>query len=164
MNDLSPDAARFWHCFRDATGRDGLPFDVFAFGDDPEMADDLLALVLSGRKQATATRARVYEIEGFGRPPSPGDLSLVLDGQGAPACVIETMQVDLVPFGEVSAEFAFVEGEGDRSLAYWRRVHLEYYTRECAKEGVVFDRSELIVCERFKLLWRPDRSPAKRPP
>ena len=80
MNDLSPDAARFWHCFRDATGRDGLPFDVFAFGDDPEMADDLLALVLSGRKQATATRARVYEIEGFGRPPRPGDLSLILDG------------------------------------------------------------------------------------
>ena len=93
MISLSPDSARFWELFCASTGHDGLPHDVFAFGDDPQMADDLLALVLSGRKQATATRARVYELEGIG-PPQSGALSLILDGQGVPACVIETVQVD----------------------------------------------------------------------
>lgn len=150
---MSPALAAFWAHFCKATGHDGAPFDVFPFGDDPQMADDLLALILSERKQATATRLKVYELEGFARPPAPGDLSLVLDGKGEPACVIEATQVDLVPFDEVSADFAFVEGEGDRSLAYWRRVHLAYYGRECAREGSIFDRKELIVCERFKLVW-----------
>lgn len=145
-------AADFWQKFCAENQRDARPHDVFAFGDDPEMADELLALVLSGRKQATATRAQVYELEGLGVPQA-GALSLILDGQGRAACVIETQRVNLVPFKAVSSEFAYVEGEGDRSLDYWRRVHLEYYERECANEGSVFDPEELIVCERFRLLW-----------
>lgn len=149
---LTDEQARFWQAFCAATGRSGLPFDVFAFGDSAEMADALLALVMSGQKQATATRLKVYELEGFG-PPRAGDLSLILDGQAHPVCVIETVQAPHIPFEDVSAEFAYIEGEGDRSLEYWQRVHLAYYTRECAAEGSVFDRREPIVCEQFKRVW-----------
>ena len=31
---------------------------------------------------------------------------------------------------EVSEEHAYKEGEGDRSLAYWRAVHEEFFTKE----------------------------------
>ena len=154
---LSDEQAEFWKRFCSATGHIGLPFDVFAFGDSPEMADDLLALVLSGQKRATATRLKVYELEGFG-PPCPGDLSLILDGHNKPACVIETTKAPHVPFEDVDAEFAYIEGEGDRSLEYWRRVHLAYYARECVAEGSELDARELIVCEQFKCIWPLDRT------
>lgn len=116
------------------------------------MADSLLALVLCGIKCATATRLKLYQLEAL-EPPVAGVVSLVLNGAGVPACIIETTRVDHVSFEEVGAEFARLEGEGDRSLAYWRRVHLDYYRRECAREGTVFDLRELIVCEQFKLAW-----------
>lgn len=121
------------------------------------MADELLALVLAGTKRATATRLAFYERENL-PPPKAGDLSLILDGRDLPACIIHTTRVDLVPFEQVDEEFARTEGEGDRSLAYWRRVHLAYYERECAREGSVFKPDELIVCERFTCVWPEQES------
>ena len=47
----------------------------------------------------------------------------MLDGRGQPRCVIETTEVTYRRFGEVDAAFAYEEGEGDRSLAYWRNAH-----------------------------------------
>lgn len=35
----------------------------------------------------------------------------------------KTTNVYIVPFNEVSIKYAFKEGEGDKSLSYWRRVH-----------------------------------------
>ena len=32
-------------------------------------------------------------------------------------------------------EYAEIEGEGDKSLAYWNKVHWEYYTREMNEQG-----------------------------
>ena len=52
--------------------------------------------------------------------PQKGDLSIVLDGNGNPVLIIETVSVVILPFNEVSEQFAFEEGEGDRSIAYWR--------------------------------------------
>jgi uncharacterized protein YhfF len=78
---------------------------VFAFGDTPGLADDLLALVLAGSKRATATL--VLDFERSGDPfPEPGVHSVVLNGQGKPACVIRTTEVAVMPFAEVDARFA----------------------------------------------------------
>ena len=56
-----------------------------------------------------------------------------MDSAEKALCIIETVQVDVMPFEQVSAEFAAIEGEGDGSLAYWRQAHLEYFTRECER-------------------------------
>lgn len=149
---MTPETKVFWDAFCATSGAIGEPFDIFSFGDSPHMADDLLMLVLSGQKRATATRQKAYEAEGM-RLPKSGDLSIVLDGKNSPACIIRTVRADLMPFEAVPAEFAYVEGEGDRSLDYWRRVHLDYYERECAREGCCFDLAEMIVCERFDCVW-----------
>lgn len=153
---MTAEQAASWARFQQASGTSASPYDVFAFGDSPALANELLDLVLAGTKQATATRLAFYDKAGM-RPPRPGDLSLVLDGTGAPACIIETTAVDIAPFNTVTEEFAFIEGEGDKSLDYWRRAHLAYYRRECAGEGTVFSKCEDIVFEQFRLIWTPEQ-------
>ena len=150
--DLTAVEQAYWEKFQKAAGIDAHPIDVFAFGDSAEMADELLALVLTGTKQATACRlamCKKYDLP----IANPGDLSIVRNGRGDPACIIQTVRVDLVPFDDVSAEFARIEGEGDGSLDYWRSAHLDYFTRECAREGDTFSTDELIMCEQFKMIW-----------
>ena len=80
--------------------------------------------------------------------PRKGDLSIVLDGNGNPVLVIETVSVVIVPFNEVSEQFAFEEGEGDRSIAYCRMAHENYFRRN----HFAFDEKMLVVCERFKVV------------
>ena len=83
-----------------------------------------------------------------------GDLSVVTRWSGAPVCVIETRQIEVLPFEQVSAEFAAFEGEGDGSLAYWRRVHWAYFGRECIRLGREPSLAMPVVCERFGVLYR----------
>lgn len=128
-----------------------VPPPAWAFGDTPELADELLALVLSGAKTATADLVRSYEAAD--EPlPAVGDLSIVLDGSGAPRALLRTTKVDIVPFSAVTAEHARLEGEGDRTLGSWRSEH-ERYFRRTAPDGFVFSEAAPVVCERFKVLY-----------
>jgi len=145
-------ALEYWTDYCQTSGASGQPFDIFAFGDSPKMADDLLALVLAGTKIATATRLKAYQAEGM-PAPKRGDFSVVLDGEGVPACIIQATGVDILPFQDVGEDMAEDEGEGDKTLEWWRAAHLAYYERECVKEGCVFEVTEEIVCERFKVVW-----------
>ncbi|MEQ8558287.1 MAG: ASCH domain-containing protein [Henriciella sp.] len=149
---MTPDQKAAWDRFQAETGDIREAYDVFAFGDSPALADELLALVLEGTKRATATRLAVYQLENK-RPPATGDLSLVLDGQGRPACVIETTRADVAPFNTATEEFAHTEGEGDKSLIWWRKAHIAYFRRECIREGRTFSMTEPIVFERFRHIW-----------
>lgn len=124
---------------------DALP--TFSFGDNPALADELLALVLEGKK--TATCGTEVEYLAAGDPiPEPGNRFVVLDGKGQRACVIETTSIERKRFLEVEADFAYEEGEGDRSLNYWRDAHRTFFERQ------PYDWSEdtLLICERFKLV------------
>ena len=119
---------------------------AFAFGDTPEMADGLLALVLEGKKTATCSALSEYEAEG--EPiDRVGERGVVLDGRGRPACAIETCEVAIKRFDEIDAAFAYDEGEGDRSLAYWRGEHERFFR----KYGL-FSEDMLLVCYRFRLI------------
>ena len=123
-------------------------FDVFAFGDSPEMADELVALVLSGRKRATAGLLEPYEAEGEALPAA-GEFSVVLDGRGVPVALIRTREVTVREFREVDEEFAREEGEGDLSLRYWREGHRQFFSRHYPN----FTEDSPVVCERFELVY-----------
>lgn len=128
-----------------------VPPPAWSFGDDPRLADELLALVLDGSK--TGTSSSVAELEAAGEPlPRPGDLSIILDGSGDPRALIRTTQVDVVPFDAVDAEFARLEGEDDLSLESWREGHERYFRRVLATWGVEFSADLPVVLERFELL------------
>jgi uncharacterized protein YhfF len=68
-------------------------------------------------------------------------------------CVTETVGVEIVAFNAVTAEFAAVEGEGDGSLAFWRRVHEEFFARDCARLQRVPQADMPVVCERFEVVF-----------
>jgi uncharacterized protein YhfF len=58
-----------------------------------------------------------------------------------------------LPFREVDEAFAWDEGEGDRSLAYWLDAHVAFFTRMCAVRGETFSEDMPTVFERFALVW-----------
>src|SRR5262247_2773924 len=113
----------------------------FAFGDNPALADQLLELVITGFKTATCST------EDEPNTSTPGERWIVLDGRGEPRCVIETTEVTYRRFGDVDAAFAFEEGEGDRSLQYWRNAHRNYFRRQGK-----FSEEMTLMCERFRLV------------
>jgi uncharacterized protein YhfF len=81
--------------------------------------------------------------------PAVGDLSIILDGEGSPVCVIRTTGVEIRRFGDVDEAFAWDEGEGDRTLDWWRRAHLWFFEQQ----GTHVDGDALMVLEHFDLLW-----------
>ncbi|RIL38633.1 ASCH domain-containing protein, partial [Mammaliicoccus fleurettii] len=85
--------------------------------------------------------------------PQVGDISVVLNEKGNPQCIIETTLVYQTPFNDVTEHHAYLEGEGDKSLAYWRQAHIEFFESYYAELGIPFDESEIMVCEEFKLLY-----------
>lgn len=119
---------------------------AFAFGATREQADDALALVLDGTK--TATSSALVEHERGGVPlPRVGDLAIVLDGDGVPRAVVRTTAVEVTVFGQVGAEHAAAEGEGDRTLASWRQAHAAYWGKRVDEAGswpVVLERIALV--------------------
>jgi uncharacterized protein YhfF len=147
--------AVFWGAFCAEVGQDCSDrfFEAFHFDDNESDANELATLVLAGVKRATASLVWSFEKDGRS-PPKPGALSVVTYWDGVPACVIETLEVEILPFEQVGAEFAASEGEGDGSLAYWRRVHWAYFGRECARVGRKPSLVMPVACERFSVLYR----------
>lgn len=99
-------------------------FEAWCFGSDTP--DELAALTVAGIKTATASAHPFYEYENCALP-KPGDHSVILNTSGSAVCVIQTTRVTVVPFLEVSEEQAYKEGEGDRSLAFWREAHAKAF-------------------------------------
>ena len=159
--DIPAHIAPFWQSFVEVQAEDPTPhfFEAFHFDDSEQSANKLALLVLAGTKRATA--ALVWSFETASVPlPKAGDLSVVTNWAKKPLCIIETKRVDVVPYDQVTAEFAATEGEGDGSLLYWQEVHWAYFGRECQRIGRVLDPNMPVVCERFEVVFRgrPERA------
>ena len=122
----------FWQSYLDAQNPalsdPSATYEAWSFGNTPEIADELGALVVQGIKTATASLVCAYEHAGE-RYPQIGDFSIILDGRRKPICIIEVIDVQIQPFVEIGERHAFEEGEGDRTLAYWRKVHRNFLRR-----------------------------------
>lgn len=119
---------------------------TFSFGDSPEMADELLLLVLAGKKTATCGALRDYP-EGSPARPVVGRRDIILDGKGRPAAVVETVEVTVKRFDEVDEAFARDEGEGFGTLPEWRDGHQGFFERHGG-----FSPDMELLCERFRLI------------
>lgn len=128
-------------------------YQAWAFCGGGEIGDRLANLVLEGKKTATASVLIAYQTEN--EPiPQVNDYSVVLYDNNEAACIIQTTKVSLVPFNEVSKEHAYHEGEGDRSLDYWRRVHKTAFTPDYEAVGKSFDEKGICVLEEFRIVFR----------
>ena len=125
-------------------------YDAWAFGSDPGRHAEL---VRKGIKTATSSAFCFYEIEGEALP-EPGEYSLILDSGDQAVCIIRTAKVYVTTFDQVTAQHAFREGEGDRSLEYWQMVHESFLINELASVHRTFTENTKVVCEEFEVLYR----------
>lgn len=125
----------------------------WSFCDNEKSANNLVELVEEGIKTATTSLYYFYELDGEILPKERG-FSIVTDWKGIAQCIIQTKKVTVVPFKEVTEEFAKKEGEGDKSLKYWRRVHIDFFTKELKEVRIEFSEEMLVVCEEFEVVYK----------
>lgn len=85
--------------------------------------------------------------------PEVGQLHIVTHWNGEPVCIIEITKITLCRFVDVSAEFAYAEGEGDRTLRHWRLAHRKFFKKECQSLGIEFSEQACLVLERFERVF-----------
>ena len=120
---------------------------------DVEIADELLSLYLSGRKTAGSSLLKDYEYSGEDLP-EPGDYWIILDSRKHPRCIVRTVRVEVHRFDEVPKEVAIAEGEGDRSLSYWRQAHSRFFASFLRTWGVTDLSEEQVVTEFYELVFK----------
>ncbi|WP_246746915.1 ASCH domain-containing protein, partial [Streptococcus mitis] len=77
----------------------------------------------------------------------------ILDSQNQAVCIVEITKVSVKPFNQVSADHAFKEGEGDKSIAYWRQVHEDFFAEWLREAGLTFTPESKVVLEEFRKVY-----------
>ncbi len=126
--------------------------EAFSFGAGEEEADALLRLVLRGKKRATTSVLKEYELCGE-ELPECGEYSIVTDGAGIGRCVIHTFRVSVIPFSEVTEEMCLREGENS-SLEEWREQHIAFFRKSGELAGYEFSTDMPVVFEEFRLVYK----------
>ena len=140
---------QMWQAYKILNQTIGDKIDAWAFGVE---ADYLAELVLMGQKTATSSAFDLYAV---GNEPLPkeNELRVILDSKENAICIIETTKVEVIPFKEVSKDHAYKEGEGDKSLAYWRQVHEDFFTDCLGEVGLTFTPDSKVVLEEFRKIY-----------
>lgn len=125
---------------------------VTHFCDNEKDANQCLKLVLKGVKRATSHSLLGLQYRNE-RLPKIGDFTIVTDWNGNARCIVRTVAVRLKPFFSIRSSYAKIEGEGDKSLDYWKKSHWEYYTRELEPFGRKPVDSMIVVCELFEKVY-----------
>jgi len=123
------------------------------FCSNEKDANDLAQLVLNGNKTATCSLKYWYDNDDNAVKPQIGHLMVMTNFYGKPLAVLATISVDIMRFSDVGADFAFLEGEGDKSLKFWQKAHKKYFIKECLNEGIEFDNQMLLYLEKFKVVY-----------
>ncbi len=128
-------------------------FSADYFCADEYNANVCADLILKGEKQASCSMAYWYDYEGEPRP-QVGHLQVVTDWDGKPVCIIEVTSVTDCKYKDVTPEFAAAEGEGDKSLKWWRKAHWDFFSKECEELGIELTENIHLVLERFQVVYK----------
>jgi uncharacterized protein YhfF len=125
---------------------------VIHFCDNQQDADLCADLVKNGIKKATTDSLLGLQ---YRNEPLPriGDFKVVTNWKGEAQCIIKLTSVKLKPYFSIDAAYAHLEGEGDKSLDYWKKVHWDYFTRELEPFGRVPRESMILVCQEFERIF-----------
>ena len=115
------------------------------------MADKLAELVNCNIKTATTSAFELYEIGDD--IPQVGEYNIILNGSKEPVCITQTKAVYMIPYNLITPEYAWYEGEGDRSYQYWREVHDSYFSEEYKSVGKNFYEQAPMICEVFEKIY-----------
>ena len=138
-----------WNSYKQINPSIGDEIDAWAFGVETDFLADL---VFKGEKTATASAYDLYALED--EPlPQEGTFDVILDSQNQAVCIVEITKVSVQPFNQVSTDHAFKEGEGDKSLAYWRQVHEACFAEWLREAGLTFTPNSKVVLEEFRKVY-----------
>ena len=140
-------AQEMWNLF---TNDESLEYEEWDFGDD---ADLLADLVIKGIKTATSSNYIFYELENE-ELPKVNEYSIILNSKDEAVCIIQTTNVYVTPFNEVSEEHAYKEGERNRTLQDWIDIHKDFFGNELKSIGKEFQDDMLVVCEEFQVVYK----------
>ncbi|VPD69863.1 acetyltransferase [Streptococcus pneumoniae] len=138
-----------WNKYKQINPSIGDEIDAWAFGVEPDLLADL---VFKGEKTATASAYDLYVLED--EPlPQVGTFDVILDSQNQAVCIVEITKISVKPFNRVSDDHAYKEGEGNKTLVYWRQVHEDFF-RDCLGEaGLTFTPESKVVLEEFRKVY-----------
>lgn len=122
------------------------------FCDNEKDANECAKLVKKGIKKATSDSLLGIQYRNE-ELPKIGDFTVVTDWGGKAQCIIKTTKVELKPFFSINEEYAKTEGEGDKSLTHWKKVHWEYYTKELEEFNRLPRESMIVVCQEFEKIF-----------
>jgi uncharacterized protein YhfF len=129
-------------------------YEAWAFCGGGSVGDLLAGHVIEGTKTSTSSSYISYQTAND-PIPCAGDYSVILYDNGDAACIIRTTKITLTPFDEVPERHAYLEGDGDRSLALWREIHRDAFKPDYDQAGLPFDEHGLCVLEEFELVFTP---------
>lgn len=113
-----------------------------------EMREQLIGLVLAGRKTATAGLLSIDYQAQDEAVEQVGEQLILLDTHGATVARVEVTGVEITTFDAVTWQFADAEGEGFTSIEDWRAGHRWFWSAV----GAQVDDSTMVVCLRFRLI------------
>ncbi len=122
------------------------------FCADEYNANECARLIDIGQKRASCSLKEGYLIddEPF---PEIGRLTVVLNWNEEPVCIVKLTDVSFCPFNQVTEEFAHAEGEGDGTYEWWRKAHIDFFTQYAKEVGATFSLESELVLERFEKVY-----------
>ena len=148
-------AEELWEAFCDHNldlDPETLYYTVWQFMGGGKGCDRLASLVQAKIKTATSSLYAGFELDGE-KVPEVGDYSVILDSEEEPLFIIRDTAVYRKKFSEIDEDFAYKEGEGDQSLEYWRKVHKDFFGKQCEEYGINFSEDTEVLCEEFELVF-----------
>ena len=142
----------FWEKVKTEKGIQGDFEDAFGFGDNPELKNELLNLILEGKKRTSTSLLKESEVAGY-PPDIVGQYNIILDGRDKPVAVIQTTSITKGKLHDVAEEHAYWEGEGDRTRETYLCEHIKYYKRVGESLGFTYDLDMEVEFVRFELVY-----------
>ena len=109
-------------------------------------------LVKAGIKTATSGAFASY-LHYQAPVPAEGDFAIITNWEGEAQCIIRTTEVEILPYNEITEDYAVKEGEGDQSLAYWKTMHWDFFSKDLTSFGEVPSEDMMVVCEEFEVIF-----------
>jgi len=150
-------AEELWKAYTETTDTNGASYQTRWFGDQNKPAEVQAATdaILAGTKTATTTPLDSYTNEQVAIP-QPGDYNVLFNGDMKPVAVIKTVVSELIPFYRISAEHAWHEDEGDRTIGDWRQRKTDEFTPTLEAHGHSLSSDTPMVSEVFEVVYRAD--------
>ena len=86
--------------------------------------DELFDLVACGKKRGTCS---LYDDND--QLSKVGDINIIYNSKNE-KITIKITKVRKCRFCDIDEQWAKIEGEGDLSLEYWKKIHYEFFTKE----------------------------------